>query len=448
MKSRKFFTVAISLLLLLVLVPSLAFAAGVKEEQGVKAGDEINMTILGIGGWLPSALAVEMSDLFADYAKTEYGYDVTFRFEEAPFSNLFQKAATSLATQSQEYNIIISDSQWLGALSEPGWIVQLNDIIDESEILSKTEWYDPIVEKSYMAYPDGSTTYWGLPQEGDVLVLYVRKDMLEDPIEKRNFKKQYGYDLPQTFEDFIDVSIDEYEDMLKFFTRPEEDFYGVAIQYSKEYDYMTGSMYPFIWSSGGEIWDPKTKNVEGILNTSENAKALEKMVSLQDYAPPGCINYGIGDISQAYTQGKVFSGFQWAAEGISMIPDHMKDKTIAVPPPGYRQPDGSVQRIYSLGGQPWVINKFNDKAHMDVAEIQPWHRVYKYMLTESHANDFWHEPTYAEMLAYQQEKFTSFAAAYLEGRGMKALDVLNDVAREHQRILFDAGATDTPPSTR
>jgi multiple sugar transport system substrate-binding protein len=97
------------------------------------------------------------------------------------------------------------------------------------------------------------------------------------------------------------------------------------------------------------------------------------------------------------------------------------------------------------GGNPVTAAAVNSPGF---EEIQPWHRVYKYMLTESHANDFWHEPTYAEMLAYQQEKFTSFAAAYLEGRGMKALDVLNDVAREHQRILFDAGATDTPPSTR
>ena len=63
------------------------------------------------------------------YAKDKYGYDVSFSFADAPFGTLFQKAATSLATRSQEYNIIISDSQWLGALATPGWIVQLNDII-------------------------------------------------------------------------------------------------------------------------------------------------------------------------------------------------------------------------------------------------------------------------------------------------------------------------------
>ena len=48
---------------------------------------------------------------------------VKFTFEEAPFETLFQKAAASLATRSDDYNIIVSDSQWLGALVEPGWIV-------------------------------------------------------------------------------------------------------------------------------------------------------------------------------------------------------------------------------------------------------------------------------------------------------------------------------------
>ncbi|HZT18488.1 MAG TPA: hypothetical protein VFA23_03745, partial [Dongiaceae bacterium] len=76
-------------------------------------GKTIEMAILGIAGWLPSGLGVQMSPLFAEYTKDKFGYDVKFTSAGAPFSGLFQKAATSLATRSQEYNIIISDSQWL-----------------------------------------------------------------------------------------------------------------------------------------------------------------------------------------------------------------------------------------------------------------------------------------------------------------------------------------------
>lgn len=53
---------------------------------------------------------------------------------------------------------------------------------------------------AYITYPDGSDQYWSLLQEGDDLVLYVRKDLLEDSTERVNLKVKYGFDLPQTYE--------------------------------------------------------------------------------------------------------------------------------------------------------------------------------------------------------------------------------------------------------
>ncbi len=99
------------------------------------------MKSLGIGGWFPSALGVEMAPLFNEYAKENYGYNVEFSLEEAPFETLYQKAASSLATKSDEYNIIVSDSQWIGGFAEPGWIVKLNDIIEDNPELKNIKWY-------------------------------------------------------------------------------------------------------------------------------------------------------------------------------------------------------------------------------------------------------------------------------------------------------------------
>lgn len=460
-------------LVLLMVVLVFSFV-GVAQEHPLK-GEKIEMSILGIGGWVPSKLGVEMSPLFAKYAKEHYGYDVTFTFQDAPFTSLFQKAATSLATRSQEYNIIISDSQWLGAFAEPGWIVNLNDIIKENPELNNIEWFDPVVKKAYMTYPDGTDQLWGLPQEGDVLVLYVRKDMLLDPNERAAFKEKYGYAMPKTFDDFKKLTMDKYIQMCEFFNRPDESLYGVAIQYSKEYDYMTGSLYPFLWSMGGQIWNEDTKNVWGVLNTPTNVKALETMVSLQNYAPPGVTNYGIGEITDSFTTGKVFSAFQWAAVGAAMIPSDLKGKVMVVPPPGFMV-NGKINRVYSIGGQPWVINKYNDEAHMRVAidflkwwyqkdtqlefarrggdpvtkaavesegfeDIQPWFKAYKYMLNEERARDFWHEPKYAEMLSLQQAAFTAYATGEVDS----AKKVLDYVAYQQQKILYEAGRTDTPP---
>ena len=472
--TRKFMLVLTLVVALSMLVVPLGYAQEPAEEHPLK-GQKIEMSIVGIGGWLPSRLGVDMSPMFAEYAKEKYGYDVTFTFQEAPFSALFQKAAASLATRSQEYNLIISDSQWLGAFAEPGWIVKVSDLIKEHPELD-IEWYDKVVVDTYMTYPDGSDQLWGLPEEGDVIVLFVRQDLFSDPNEMKAFKEKYGWDLPQTFEDWEAVTMDKFEEIAEFFTRPEKDLYGTAMQYQKEYDFMTMYLYPFMFSLGGEIWNPKTREVWGVLNSDVNARAMEWNRKMLKYMPPGAINYGISEEVDAFTQGKVATAFQWAAVGLVMIPPDWKDKVLVVPPPAFKRDDGTISRIYSIGGQPWVINAFNDEAHMRVAidflkwwykpeiqlefarrggnptdkatltspgfeDINPWNRAYKYMLQSDRARDFWHEPKYSEMLAVQQEGWTAFAAGVVND----AKNTLDWIACEQQKILFEAGRSEVAP---
>lgn len=438
------------------------------QQEHPLAGQSIEMNILGIAGWLPSSLGVQMSPLFAEYAKEHYGYDVSFGFAEAPFEDLFQRAATSLATRSQEFNIIISDSQWLGALARPGWILPLNDIIDANPNL-QLEWYSQTVVDTYMAYPDGTQNYWGLPQEGDTIALFVRKDLLEDEGERNAFQAAHGFPLPQTFEDFEVLSMEDFEKIADFFTRPDQELWGTASQYSRVYDFVTCFLYPFMWSQGGEVWDQETGQVEGILNSDINASAMERYKDFLKYQPPGALNYGIAEIIDIFTQGKVFSAFQWAAVGLAMLTEENRDNVLVVPPPRFGSGD-DAKRIYTMGGQPWVLNAYNDETKMRVAidflnwwylpettlefsrrggnptdkatlsnpefdSINPWNRAYRYMLEPGRSRDFWHHPRYSEMLAVQQEGFTS----YMTGQTLDARQALDYIACQQQNILYDDG---------
>ncbi|PKP74539.1 MAG: sugar ABC transporter substrate-binding protein [Alphaproteobacteria bacterium HGW-Alphaproteobacteria-6] len=444
------------------------------EDHPLK-GQKIDMTILGIAGWGPSSLGVAMSPLFAEYVKAKYGYDVTFAFQEAPFSDLFQKAATSLATKSQEFNIIISDSQWLGALAQPGWILNLNDVIKNNPGL-QLDWYSKAVVDTYMTYPDGSDQIWGLPQEGDVEALFVRKDMLEDPEEQAAFEARYGTRLAQTWEDFAEMNMEEFEKIAEFFTRPDAGLWGFSQQYSRVYDFATCAFNNFLWSRGGSIWDPATGQIEGILNTPENAASLVEFKRWLKYQPPGATNFGIGEGIDVFVQGKVFSQIQWAAVGTAMISEELKGKVLVVPPPKHGT-GADAKRIMSMGGQPWVINAFNDEAHMRVAidfmnwwylpettlefarrggnpcdkatlsrddfdDINPWNRTFKYMLEDGRSQDFWHDPKYSEMLAVQQEGYSAFVT----DQATDPQAVMNYIACAQQQILFDEGVAKTEPS--
>lgn len=462
------------------------------RQDSPLAGKTIDMTILGIAGWPPSQLGVTLAmEGFKPYAKETYGYDVNFSFEESPFDQLFQKAAASLSTGSAQYNIIISDSQWLGALAEPGWIVQLNDIIAQNPEL-QIEFVEA-AQQGYRIYPDGSDQIWGFPQEGDTIALYVRQDLFTNPEEREAYKAaNNGEDLPQTFEDWEEVDIDRFERIVSFFHRPDQGLYGTALQYSKVYDFISCYCYPFMFSTGGEIWegDVGSYRVEGVLDSETNAAGLARCKDFVKYGPEGVTNYGIAEEVDAFTSGSLATCLQWSALAFQMLnidmnnPDQPadpskpinRDMVLVTVPPGFRQADGSLRRIYTLGGQPWVINAFNDEDHMQVAidfmkwwyqpetqaefarrggnptdkatlsrpdfdTLQPHFRAYRYML-EGNSRDFWHDPNYSEMLAVQQEAFS----AYVTDIEDDPMDALRYAACEQQRILFDNGRTDVEPS--
>jgi multiple sugar transport system substrate-binding protein len=482
---QNWFRRSLLVFVLLALMIAPVFGVGAQDAHPL-AGRTIDMAILGIGGWLPSSLGASMAnDLFRPYAEENFGYTVNFTFAESPFESLFQRAAASLATRSNEFNIIISDSQWLGAFAEPGWIVDIDELINngipsmgiDPQPALDLELYSQVARATYQVYPDGTDEIWGLPQEGDVIVLYVRKDLLLDPEERAAFEARYGFAMPETFEDFEALTMDQFEQMAAFFTRPEDDLYGTIMQHSRVYDFQTMYLYPFMWSNGGQIWNPETREVWGVLNSQVNADAMVWNRRMLDYQPPGAVNAGIAENVDAYTQGKVFSAFQWAAVGLSMVEDpELRENTLIVPPPGFKREDGSIHRIYSMGGQPWVINAFNTPEQMRVAvdflnwwylpetqlefarrggnpvvasvvndpafyDINPWNRAYAYMLTDGRALDFWHEPNYSEMLAVQQEGFT----AYVSGQVNDPMNVLNWIACRQQAILYDNLRSDVPP---
>jgi len=437
-------------------------------------GKTLTLSLAVLAGWPPSQLPIDMFPQFAKFAKEKYGYTVDVQKTEAGFAQLFQKVAPTLASGSQEYNLIVSDSQWLGALSEPGWIVKADDVYALNPELDIPV-FSSLVRETYQVYPDGSGERWGFPQMPDTQGIFMRLDMLEDPEEQAAFEAAYGKPLPTTYDEFADMTIQEYEEVFEHFHRPEDDFGGTAIMYGKEYDFFSCAYHPYVYATGGDIWDSETGDVVGVLNTPENAEQLEYFVSLQKYQLPGSEEYGIGSMIDLFTQGKVFSAFQWLAVGLFMIPEELEGKVLAAPHPKFEMADGSRDVIGAMGGQPWVINAFNDDDHMRACidflkwwytdetqadfiaggglpwseegvnaegfeELTPYTRPFKAMLQEGKSRDFWHLPEYAALLSIQQEAYS----AYASGQVTDPQRVLDFIAAKQQEVLLDAGRTTTP----
>jgi len=191
-------------------------------------GKTLDFAYSRIAGWPPSSAPATLWPDFQAYAKEKYGYTVNdITFIEAGFGELFQKVSPSLASGSQDYNLMVVDSQWLGALSEPGWIVKADDVFAANPELD-IEPFSSLVTNTYQVYPDGSGIRWGFPQMPDTQGVFMRKDMLEDPAEQAAFKAKTGKDLPTTAEAMYEIEFTDLVEIIEFFHRPDKEMYGTA----------------------------------------------------------------------------------------------------------------------------------------------------------------------------------------------------------------------------
>src|SRR5262249_854069 len=182
-----------------------------------------------------------LQELVKDYQK-ETGVEVVV--ETPPWGDFQTKAFTEWNAHGDAYDMVVGDSQWLGAGSTAGHYVELTDFFKKNDVANKMAKATVV---GYAEYPGKSGRYWGIPLEGDANGWAYRKDWFEDPKEKEAFKAKYGYelDVPKTWAQLRDIA--------EFFYRPKEKRYGVTVYTDNSYDALVMGIMNTIFGYGGDI---------------------------------------------------------------------------------------------------------------------------------------------------------------------------------------------------
>jgi multiple sugar transport system substrate-binding protein len=430
--------------------------------------------------WFPTRTLQALADNY----KSPTGNNVKIVLDFIPWGSYYERLAASLTSGEKKYDMAVSDSQWLGAFIEGGYYLKLNKYIDKDpelkRLIADTH---PNLLKAYATYPYGSDNIYGFPQMPDTMVAYYRKDLYCNDGEQAAFKAKYNYKLACSYEEMSNLDWKQVMDIARFFTRKagdklagevlKDDFYGIAMNYSKVYDFMTMMATPFMWQWGGGIWDetgqPDAK-VMGVVNSDANKKALEAFVSFVPYNPPGAVNQGIDEINNAFAQGHVAYAANWAAVGSPILDPKtsvVADKFAVAQMPGKRKADGSLSRYWNVGGQPFVLTTWNNeevvgealnfvkwwlsektqiafaKAGGSVGLVslhsrpeyntyKPWNRAFVDSL--GYQKDIWHVPEFFELLTQQQEKLNAVVAGQIT-----ASEALDAIAKHQDTVLREAG---------
>ncbi|MEO1104002.1 MAG: carbohydrate ABC transporter substrate-binding protein, partial [Pseudomonadota bacterium] len=219
-------------------------AAGFTATPALSEEVVLNMAV---PDWPPTRI---MKALFDEHYKAPSGNTVKLEVDFIPWPDYYTRLNASLTSGEELYNMAVSDSQWLGAFIEGGFYRQINDLIDaDPELKATLEDMHPAPLQAYATYPYQSENYFGFPQMPDILVTYARTDVLCHEDEQAAFQEKYGEKLPCTPEELDQMDWDMFEKIGEFFQRKagdmlagepaEDDFYGIAYQAGKGYDFST-----------------------------------------------------------------------------------------------------------------------------------------------------------------------------------------------------------------
>jgi multiple sugar transport system substrate-binding protein len=431
--------------------------------------------------WLPTRF---MQEEFNRSYKAKSGNNVKLVIDFIPWPSFYQRVAASLSSGEKKYQMIVTDSQWLGDFVEGGHYLKLNKYIDaDPELQAVLADMHQVLKDTSSSYPYKSTNYYGFPQTPDNLITWYRSDLFCNKTERANFKKKYNKTLPCYYNEWENVDWDTWGNIGEFFHRKkgdklgdgtaDDDFYGIAFQAGKGYDFSSMQINSLIWDYGGDIWDEtSTKPATGVVNSPIAVKALEKYLELLKWAPPVAKTgqMDIFVIQDLYMQGKVAAIVDWVAlAGPVLDPKVSKvsDKSRFAQAPGARRPDGSISRWANIGGQPFVLTTWNsDEVVHESLEIvkwwltkpvqialakaggqsgllsllqdpeyftyRPWNRAYadNYQWQK----DVWHIPEFFPLLVEQQEQFDKAITGQITAK--QALDT---VAAFQDKLLREAG---------
>jgi multiple sugar transport system substrate-binding protein len=409
-------------------------------------------SVLALGSF--GAQAQELTIFWAEWDPANYLQELVNEYEAetgvvvtvetTPWSDFQTKAFTEFNARGSAYDMVVGDSQWIGAASEAGHYVDLTDFFNEHNL---TEVMAPATVKYYAEYPSNSGKYWSIPAEGDAVGWSYRKDWFEDPAEMAAFNEAYGYALavPETW--------DQLRDIAEFFHRPDDGQYGLAIYTDNSYDALIMGVENVIFSYGGELGDYASYGVEGIINSPENVAALELYRELYGFTPPGWGKAFFVEGNQAITENLAAMSMNYFAFFPALVNEASNPN--AANTGFFANPVGPGGESFSaLGGQGISIVSYSDNqeeafkflewfiqdevqqrwaelggytasaAVLGSDEFQnatPYNRAF--YETMFRVKDFWATPEYAELLIQANQRIYPYVTAG-EGSAQEALDAL------------------------
>jgi multiple sugar transport system substrate-binding protein len=230
------------------------------------------------------------------------GIDV--KVVEVSTAEMFTKIMQDYKSGAGAYDALNVIPAWMPDLAAAGALEQLDSYVDKFGYRDELQKIAPTYRDNQMMV-DGKI--YGFPDDGDVFVMYFRKDIFEDAAVKEAFKAKTGKDLavPTTWAQFDETGA-ALTEILK-----DKNQYGAGFFRQPPY-----TMFMFqerFRNEGGKFFDAET--MKATINSDVGVKVFTDYIAENKWMPPGVEQWGFVENLAAFLQGQTAMTISWPPYG-------------------------------------------------------------------------------------------------------------------------------------
>jgi multiple sugar transport system substrate-binding protein len=230
------------------------------------------------------------------------GIDV--KVVEVPVAEMFTKIMQDYKSGAGAYDALNVIPSWMPDLANAGALEVLDPYVDQFGFRDELQMIAPIYRDNQMMV---NGKIFGLPDDGDVFVMYYRKDVLTDPAIQKAYKDKYGSDLPvppTNWKDFDQVGA--------LITEVSAGkMYGAA--FFREAGYGNFMFQERFRNEGGKFFD--AASMKATINSEAGVKVFTDWVAENKFAPAGVEQWGFVENLAAFLQGQTAMTISWPPYG-------------------------------------------------------------------------------------------------------------------------------------
>lgn len=270
---------------------------------------------------------------------------ISVEWELLSLERVLAKIIADCSRKAGTHDLFYIDQAWLGDIFQE--CIPPLELMDKSDFAYPEYDLDDILSPLLEHVASYQNELFGIPFDIPIFILMYRKDIFN----------KLGLSVPTSLAEYLDVARN-----INRYMAPE--IYGTTGMWKPGHYGLECNMTAWLWGHGGSVFNSDNQPV---INDDRAREALEYMLQLGQYMPPGVTSWDWNGESTSFAQGKVGLYLSWG-EFFPSYDDPQQSKIVglaeAAPPPlakKLRSPQdcgfGEIPGIAHQGGSSLAVSR-------------------------------------------------------------------------------------------